>query len=179
MQDAKLIEPTIDLQDAFTDMVHDWLNQEGTLTWEDTLDDFPSFVQGLLDAARPEKVRPAWVPCTHFWLVGGDVRIIGTSRLRHWLASLLETEGGHIGYAVCPSERDEGYGTRLLALTLQKALGRGLSRVLITCDEDSVASRRVIERSGGEIASRGVSGRTGKPIPRYWVSAARGCDLDC
>ena len=98
-----------------------------------------------------------------------DGRIIGTSRLRHWLVPHLEREGGHIGYDVCPSERRKDYGTRLLALTLEKAWGMALRQVLITCDEDNVASRKVIEANGDELASRGVSERTGKPILRYWI----------
>jgi len=42
----------------------------------------------------------------------------------------------------------------------------GLSRVLVTCDEDNPPSRRVIEKNGGKLANRGTSERTGKPILR-------------
>jgi predicted acetyltransferase len=149
-RDVRLIEPTIELQDEFADMAQEWLDQEGTLVshWEGALDDFAAFVHRLLDEALPEKVNPGCVPCTHLWLVADDGRIVGTSRLRHWLVPHLEREGGHIGYDVRPSERERGYGTCLLALTLQKAASMGLSHVLVTCDEDNVASIRVIERNG-------------------------------
>jgi len=50
----------------------------------------------------------------------------------------------------------------------------GLSRVLVTCDEDNLASRRVIEKNGGELASRGISERTGKPVLRYWIDLTDG-----
>jgi len=170
--EVKLIEPSVDLQDEFSEMVQEFLDQAGVLAWNGALDDFAAFVQRLLNEALPEKVNPGWVPCTHYWLVTCSGRVVGTSRLRHWLVPHLEREGGHIGYEVQPSERGKGYGTCLLALTLRKAAARGLSRVLVTCDEDNAPSRRVIERHGGEIAGEGVSERTGKPIPRYRIELA-------
>ena len=169
LNDLTLMELNTELQDAFTDMANEFLDQEGTLARRRALDDFPSFVQGLLDEALPEKVKPGRVPCTHLWLVSDDMRLIGTSNLRHWLVPQLEREGGHIAYAVRPSERRKGYGTRLLALTLQRAWAMGLQRVLITCDEDNVGSRKVIEANGGKLVSRGISERIGRSKLRYWI----------
>jgi predicted acetyltransferase len=174
MKEVRLVEPTIALQDEFTGMVQEWLDREGVLVWQGVFHDFAAFVRRLLGESSLEKVQPGWVPCTHFWLIAPDNRVIGTSRLRHWLVPHLEQEGGHIGYEVRPSERRKGYGTRLLALTLDRAKDRGLSRVLVTCDEDNVGSRRVIEKNGGELAGKGVSERTGKPILRYWIELTAG-----
>lgn len=56
---------------------------------------------------------------------------------------------GHVGYAVVPWKRRAGHATRALALLLPIARELGLARLLITCDEDNHASRRVIEANGG------------------------------
>src|SRR6185437_7613440 len=49
---------------------------------------------------------------------------------------------GHVGYAVVPWKRSRGYATRALALLLPLAREAGLGHVLLTCDDDNVASRR-------------------------------------
>jgi predicted acetyltransferase len=112
--------------------------------------------------------RPGFVPESIFWLVGGE-RILGVSRLRHWLTPELTHEGGHIGYDVRPSERRRGHGTTLLRLTLERAAARGITRVRVTCDADNLASRRVIEKNGGVLAGETTSERRGRPIRQYWI----------
>ncbi|OGH91392.1 MAG: hypothetical protein A2479_01625 [Candidatus Magasanikbacteria bacterium RIFOXYC2_FULL_39_8] len=57
--------------------------------------------------------------------------------------------GGHIGYSIRPSKRKKGYGTHMLALALKKTKRFGLKKVMITCDEDNVGSRKIIQASGG------------------------------
>jgi predicted acetyltransferase len=157
-------------------MVQEWVDQESGPVWEGVFDDFPAFVQRLRDQMSPETVQPGRVPSHHFWLVTHDQRVIGISSLRHWLMPHLEKEGGHIGYRIRPSERRKGYGTRLLALTLEKAIGIGLTRVLVTCDEDNIGSRRIIEKNGGQLAGKGISEMTGKPVLRYWIDLTRGAE---
>jgi predicted acetyltransferase len=56
---------------------------------------------------------------------------------------------GHIGYAVVPWKRRQGYATEALRLLLPEAAARGLRYVEITTDTDNVASQRVIEANGG------------------------------
>ena len=78
---------------------------------------------------------------------------------------------GHVGYTIVPWKRQQGIATAALRLLLPIAAARGLPRVLVTCDEDNVASRRVIERVGG-VASGGVPGpEPGSPEKLlYWVT---------
>jgi RimJ/RimL family protein N-acetyltransferase len=48
-----------------------------------------------------------------------------------------------------PSKRNRGYARGALRLLLPISHELGLQRLLISCDEDKVASRRVIEANGG------------------------------
>ncbi|MCB9107616.1 MAG: GNAT family N-acetyltransferase [Anaerolineales bacterium] len=109
-----------------------------------------------------------YAPMTHFWLVK-DEAILGESRLRHCLTPALEIEGGHIGYSIRPSQRHKGYGTLILALTLEQARGRGLRRIRVTCDTDNLASARVIEKNSGHLSGRTISNRSGQQIYQYWI----------
>jgi predicted acetyltransferase len=59
------------------------------------------------------------------------------------------------------------HATEILHRALAVARGLGLERVLVTCDEDNVASARVIERNGGVFES--LVDRPGHPRKRrYW-----------
>lgn len=96
--------------------------------------------------------------------------LLGVSKLRHALTPMLEDIGGHIGYNIRPSERGKGYGSLILALTLEHARALGLSRVLLTCDTDNIRSARVIVRNGGVLTSEGYSSLRGGRVSRYWIA---------
>jgi predicted acetyltransferase len=111
---------------------------------------------------------PAEFRKAHFGLSTMGKRF-GCFRLRHTLNALFEELGGHIGYDVRPSERQRGYGTQILRLTLDKAREIGLRRVLITADIANVASWRVIEKNGGVLQSEKLSRHTGELLRKYWM----------
>ncbi|WP_334162288.1 GNAT family N-acetyltransferase [Phenylobacterium sp.] len=105
------------------------------------------------------------VPETHFWAVEGD-RFLGSISVRHRLNPVLEKWGGHIGYAVRPSERRRGVAGAMLAEALawcRETLP--LDRVMLTVAEDNPGSQRVIEKNGGVLEDT---------IPHLWVEGALG-----
>jgi predicted acetyltransferase len=124
-----------------------------------TLDDpttFAEFCDYTTALADPATSRPAgWVTGTYLWMVDdhgdGDswATVVGRISLRHALTPWLLEVGGHIGYAVRPSARRRGHATAALALMLVVAADRGIDPALVTCDDDNVASRKVIEANGG------------------------------
>jgi len=69
--------------------------------------------------------------------------VVGIIDFRHHINHpILSVWGGHLGYSIRPSERRKGYGKEMLRQNLQNCLDRGLTRVLITCDCDNVASEK-------------------------------------
>ncbi|MDI9540519.1 MAG: GNAT family N-acetyltransferase [Bacillota bacterium] len=82
----------------------------------------------------------------------------------------LEQRGGHIGYGIRYSEWNRGYGTKMLALALEKAKGMHISPVLITCNDDNIASARVIEKNGFVLKDKILVSIDGKDYltRRYW-----------
>jgi predicted acetyltransferase len=99
-----------------------------------------------------------------------DGEIVGRVSVRFQLNRFLSDFGGHIGYAVLPEFRRRGYATEILRQALIIARSEGLTSILITCDEDNVASRRVIELNGGVFESLGPSYDGTHQLRRYWIS---------
>lgn len=123
--------------------------------------------QGDADVEPPSGL----VHCSYFWIVEGDEgdpagEFVGYLALRHSLTPWLLEEGGHIGYSVRPSRRRQGHASRALRQALPYAAALGLDRVLVTADEDNVASWAVIEGAGGVYEDN----RKGKR--RYWIPTA-------
>ena len=123
---------------------------------------FGAWVDMLLDHERGSRVPAELVASTTRW-VAVDGRLVGFLSVRHELNDYLLELGGHIGYAIRPLERGQGYATAATALGLEECRRLGIARVLITCDDTNVASATVIERNGGVLEDL----RGGKR--RYWV----------
>ncbi len=165
--EATLIEPTEELRAEFQALAEEYY-LDGDRRYQPALENFHAFLRRLRDGARGVGLTPGGVPYSTFWLTSGR-RPIGGSRIRHHLTPDLEDEGGHVGYDIRPSERLKGYGRLILRLTLAEARKLGLSRALLTCDTDNVASAKIIEGHGGVLQSQAVSKISGKLISRYWI----------
>lgn len=74
---------------------------------------------------------------------------IGFLNLRLRLNEKLLQKGGHIGYSIRPSQRQKGYAKEQLRLGVQEAFSKNISKVLVTCDETNIASKRTILACGG------------------------------
>ena len=171
MTDLILLRPDETMLDKIADyrkaMQEAGSSMDGTSAL-DRYDDPAEWLNHVRALEKPETCPPNLVTATLFVPVRKtDFGIVGMIDLRHRLNDFLAEYGGHIGYSVRPDERRKGYAKRMLALVLEEARGRGISRVLITCDDDNVASARTIEANGG------VFERTacldGEVLRRYWI----------
>ncbi len=149
---------------------------------------FAAFVMDLKRLAEKSRVRECGYQDKVFWLIDRD-EYVGQTSIRPELGTpYLVTYGGHIGYSIRPSKRRSGYGGRLLELAVEKVAGMGLAKILVTCDSDNDASKKIIERNGGQFESAmamsadilEVEGRKpGESVDklRYWIElpvAAKG-----
>jgi predicted acetyltransferase len=129
--------------------------------WQ-TAPGFADFVAMLhADAVAPR--RAGWVACTTWWWCEGST-YLGRIALRHELTERLRKIGGHVGYDVRPTARRQGHATAMLAAVLPHARRMDIEALLVTCDADNVASRRVIEANGGTLADESDGNL------RYWIN---------
>jgi predicted acetyltransferase len=129
---------------------------------------FDDILREIAAAKDPATAPPGVVPYEDFWLMDDDTWI-GQLTLRLHLNEQFLHSGGHIGYVVRPSKRRCGYGRALLRLGLDQARERGLGRVLLTCNETNIGSRKIIEANGGQLENAVVvTGQADKKL-RYWI----------
>jgi predicted acetyltransferase len=134
----------------------------------DSLTDFPSYVRIVDSWSRGECLPSNFVPGA-FLVATVEEVVVGRVSIRYQLNDFLLRLGGHVGYVVAPSFRRKGYATEILRQTLPIARSAGLKRLLLTCDDDNIASRRVIEVNGGVLEN--VVWEEGLRLPkrRYWI----------
>jgi predicted acetyltransferase len=127
----------------------------------------------LLEAYKVTVTVPAGHVPSRTYLAKEDGKVIGIVNLRLELNDYLLQHGGHIGYSVKKEYRQQGYGVEILAQTLILAQGFGLDKVLVTCDDQNQASRRVIEKNGGQLEDIRVDSTDGSLTRRYWFTINR------
>ncbi|MBI2920825.1 MAG: GNAT family N-acetyltransferase [Planctomycetes bacterium] len=170
--DLQLVEPSVSLREEYEAYCREFgdardIPGNGCMAGSP---DFSEAIRMCLDHARGANLPEGRVPATTFWLVRGGRRLVGMINLRHSLTPFLESEGGHIGYSVRPSERRKGYATRMLTAVLETARRLGLKGALITCDKRNAASAGVILKCGGVLENEVPSRLPGRELTqRYWI----------
>jgi predicted acetyltransferase len=131
---------------------------------------FARYLEVLAEQERGENLAADHVPETFLFAFAGT-SIVGRVSIRHALTPYLERFGGHIGYVVVPDYRRQGYATAILRQSLEVARHKlGLTRVLLTCDDDNVGSIRTIEKNGGVLEDVVTEPNSEKSKRRYWIA---------
>ena len=129
--------------------IEDWLEELNKRSCEDTVP------KGLVPSSTYLGVREK------------DNYIVGMIDIRHYLNEYLTQVGGNIGYSVRKTERNKGYAKQMFKLALEKCKGLKIKKVLITCDEDNIASEKVILSANAKLEDiRNVDGENKK---RFWI----------
>lgn len=119
-------------------------------------------------------LKEGYVPATQFLCIRkSDDKLVGMLQIRHTLNDSLLNFGGHIGDSVAVSERGKGYGKLIIKLGLDKCRKMGITRVLVTCKDTNVASRKCILANGGKFEDKRqitdpANKDYGKFLERYW-----------
>lgn len=103
------------------------------------------------DTSKGVGLKPGYVPETWF-ILWDDGRAVGLFKLRHYLNDALRNGGGHIGYGIRRGERGKGYGTRGLAMMIEKA--RAVipeEEIYMSVHKDNPASLKVMLNNGAFI----------------------------
>ncbi len=133
---------------------------------------FSEYVKKLRNWSQGLDLPNDWVPNTYLVAVVGK-DIVGRVSIRHKLNNYLEIYGGHIGYGVVPSFRNQGYAKEMLRQTILEAKKIGIQEVLVTADENNSASISVIESNGGVFENTVAQPEINIPKCRYWFDLTK------
>lgn len=168
----QLVIPSLEHESSFRAFYNDFAERDAVNApyYQLGIADFSRYIATIAAQMRGEQLAAGQVPCHHFWLLDQQ-QLVGAIRVRHHIDTpYLSWEGGHIGYDVAPSQRQKGYGKRLLQLALPEAKRLGLTRVLLVAEEGNRASRAVIEANGGVLEASIVGRDDPTPLVRYWIA---------
>ena len=173
MDKIKLVSPCREMEaEALLYRQEHFDSHETTINGSSLFDKIESYGEWLAHLAinaNRETAQPDWVPASTFFAVREhDDRIVGMIDIRHCLNDFLHTYGGHIGYAVRPTERRKGYATKMLRLALEFCRSMELDRVMLGCYKDNEASIKTIEKNGG-VLERERPYLDGRPMLVYWI----------
>ena len=103
-----------------------------------------------------------------YFLINEKDRLLGAVTIRHSLTERMFNTEGHIGAGIRPSERRNGYATKILELALDKMRALGISKALVTCNEDNIGSEKAIITNGG-VRDNDFLESHGNIVKRYWI----------
>ncbi|MCR3905484.1 MAG: GNAT family N-acetyltransferase [Tenericutes bacterium] len=163
-----LKKPTPEDEKNYIEYIKDWKDEfiyptassYGRKSYQDLLDRIKLDELNLIDPDTR-------VPASTYMLVDEFNEIYGFINIRHRLNEDLLLYNGNVGYGVKPTKRHQGYGKLMLKLGLEKAKELGLTKVLITCNEENIASRKTIEANHGVLENKVY--KTDGYILRYWI----------
>ncbi len=168
---VKLIKPTALFKESYLEALKEF--QEEKLPWvvnlniADLRNNFEKFIEAQLNK-QTLWTKDSPVDVTELWAILNET-YVGRISIRHKLNHDLEIMGGHIGYDTRPSYRGRGIATSMLRQALPIAKQLGISKVLITCDDNNLASIKIIEKNGGVLKDTKPLNEGG-PLKRYyWI----------
>lgn len=113
---------------------------------------FLAYLQKNFNLSQEIGLEANEIPQTTYWLYI-EGKAVGYGTIKHHLNdNNLKKISGHIGFSIRPSERGKRYGDLILKELLQKAKDKGINEVVITCLENNVRSRKVIEGNNGKLS---------------------------
>ena len=171
MEKIILVKPDLSYADEIIKYKEESLKENPLINGSAGLNRFSSiedWLQELKKRSSKDTVPKGLVPSsTYLGIREKDNYIVGMIDIRHYLNEYLTQIGGNIGYSVRKTERNKGYAKQMLKLALEKCKELKIKKVLITCDEDNIASEKVILSANAKLEDiRNIDGENKK---RFWI----------
>ena len=171
MEKIILVKPNLSYADEIIKYKEESLKENPLINGSAGLNRFSSIKDWLeelkkrsSEATVPEGLVPS---STYLGIREKDNYIVGMIDIRHYLNKYLTQVGGNIGYSVRKTERNKGYAKQMLKLALEKCKELKMKKILITCDEDNIASEKVILSANAKFEDiRCIDGENKK---RFWI----------
>ncbi|WP_284204573.1 GNAT family N-acetyltransferase [Psychromonas marina] len=112
--------------------------------------DYESYLIKRIRYSQGKGLPEGWPPMSMYLCFESDI-IVGSIRVRHGTNDYIRGEIGHIGYETSPKARGQGVATTMLQWVIDNVIE---DKVIVTCAEDNIGSRKVIEKCGGDYLDR-------------------------
>ncbi len=149
MGDLILVEPDKTFQKSFENYALSYrkINDKQYFNkYKKALENFQEYLNDLRNYSEGNELPKGEVITSTFWLID-KIDVVGVLRIRH-----QEIESaGHIGYDISPDCRNRGYDFQILKLALEKAKKIGIEELILTCNIDNAASKKIIEKNNGKL----------------------------
>ena len=96
------------------------------------------------------KINEELNTCTLRYILHDEEIPIGEVGIRTTLNDYWQNKGSQIYYKIRLTKRNKGYGNKILALALIEAKKLGFKRIRINCDDNNIASKKIIINNGGK-----------------------------
>lgn len=164
----KLIKPTQEYEKSWKEALQEFEEEKKDGFWNvpEKPTSITEYMQRTDDHTNGINIPDNWMPATTYWLIDNE-EFVGHVNIRHKLVDWSRKIGGHIGFAIRKSARKKDYGSKILKLALEKAKERGLEKVLVTCDDTNIGSRKIIEKNKGQLQD--IIDVDAVAVRRYWI----------
>ena len=179
--DVKLREVIEEDEEELRKLYYEYINSEplpGMDTFEGVRDfetlgkmNFKEWMLDLEKNKNKSKLPENYSTHTLYLAINKEEKIVGAIGLRWEEVPVLMRYGGLIGYSVRPKERGKGYATQMLKLGLEKykSTKKNKDKVLITCKDFNIASKKVIEKNGGIFEDSYYNEDDKYTYLKYWI----------
>ncbi len=174
MEKLKFIIPTKEYEQQAYEYIQEFNDYNSPINGVGGLNRYIGDYDGWLDKIKKDRtIAPTdkKVPGETFFLVReADNKLLGIINIRFTLNKALLEHGGHIGYGIRPTERRKGYNSYQLYCALKFCQKKGITKVLLTCNKDNIASAKTIQNSCGVLENEIIDPTDGKLTQRYWIN---------
>ena len=158
MEKIILVKPDLSYADEIQRYKKEFLEDEPIINGSAGLDRFSTvedWLEELKKRSNKDTVPEGLVPSsTYLGIRKKDNYIVGMIDIRH-------------SCGVRKSERKKGYAKQMIKLALEKCKELKIEKVLITCNDDNIASEKSIIACGGELED--IRTVDGKNYKRFWI----------
>jgi len=168
MNDVILVKPNEKYEKSFVNYVlsYEKIKDEHYFTkYKKAIENFQDYLQDLHNYSIGKNLLQGDVITSNFWLIDQH-EVVGVVRIRHQEVD----SAGHIGYDISPDYRNRGYGFQILKLALQEAINIGLEEVILTCNVDNLASKKIIEKNNGKLLGTIFDEEENEYLYRYCIT---------
>jgi len=168
-KNLKLVLPDIKYKKSFLKFAKISISLCEKIPWfvKCGLYDFEGVIKILNDNSKNINVKKFDVPSSTYFCTLGK-KIVGTINIKHQLSDKIINYGG-IGYYVAKRYRKKGVATKMLNLGLIEAKKLNLKILLICCDKNNIASKKIILKNNFKFEDEIYDESKNLTIERYLI----------